>query len=76
MQLAPKVQGDFDSIAETCFRSDLFRAALSPMGVDLPGASEKVEGALQHPTAVASTKGEMILGPDAFFDGACFDIKS
>ena len=74
MQLTSQDHSDFDSIAQACFRSDLFRAALSPMGIDLPCTSEKVEGALQHPTAVASTKGEMILGPDGFFDGACFDI--
>lgn len=60
--------------ARACFRSDLYRAALSPLGIDLPGASEKVEGSMAHPTAVASTRGEMILGPDTFFDGAHFDI--
>lgn len=67
-------QSEIDSLAQECFRSDLYRKALSPLGVDLPGASDKVEGALRHPTAVASTKGEMILGPDGFFDGECFDI--
>lgn len=63
-------------IARGCFRSDLYRAALSPLGVDMPGASEKIEGALTVPTAVASTKGQMILGPDQFFDGAEFDISA
>ena len=57
-----------------CFRTDLYRANLGPFGVDMPGASAKVEGALRVPTAVASSKGEMILGPDAFFDGAIFDF--
>lgn len=56
------------------FRSDLYREALATVGVDMPGASEKVEGAMQHPTAVASTRGHMILGPDAFFDGQIFDL--
>ncbi|MCG3269005.1 CmpA/NrtA family ABC transporter substrate-binding protein [Yoonia sp. I 8.24] len=56
------------------FRSDLFRANLETLGVDMPGASAKIEGALRDPTAVASTKGQMILGPDAFFDGAIFDF--
>jgi NitT/TauT family transport system ATP-binding protein len=41
----------------------------------MPGASERVEGAMATPTAVASTKGEMILGPDVFFDGALFDFS-
>lgn len=63
----------FDT-ARACFRSDIYRDALSPLGVDMPGASERVEGAMRTPTAVASTKGEMILGPDVFFDGALFDF--
>ena len=42
----------------------------------MPGASAKVEGALTHATAVASTKGEMILGPDAFFDGKTYDFAA
>jgi two-component system, oxyanion-binding sensor len=59
--------------AMRCFRTDLYRRHLRPMGVDLPGASCRVEGAMGHPTAVASEKGQMILGPDAFFDGDTFD---
>lgn len=59
--------------AKARHRTDLYRACLGPIGADLPGASEKLEGALLHATAVASTKGQMILGPDAFFDGAIFD---
>jgi len=62
-------------VARECFRSDLYRAVLGPIGADLPGASEKVEGALQHPTAVASTMGRLQLGPDAFHDGQIFDPK-
>jgi NitT/TauT family transport system ATP-binding protein len=38
----------------------------------MPGASEKEEGALHFETAVASTRGHMILAPDAFFDGKTF----
>ena len=67
--------GAADSVVATPgFRSDVYRAALAPMGVDMPGASEKIEGAMAAETAVASTKGEMILGPDRFFDGAVFDF--
>ncbi|WP_342078301.1 CmpA/NrtA family ABC transporter substrate-binding protein [Yoonia sp. SS1-5] len=58
------------------FRSDLFRTYLGPSGVDMPGASAKLEGAMRYPTAVASTKGHMILGPDAFFNGATFDFDT
>ena len=60
--------------AKSCFRSDLYRQFLDGVGADMPGASEKVEGALHYETAVASTSGHMILAPDAFFDGRAFDF--
>ncbi len=61
------------SQATACFRTDLYRAHLRSAGADLPGASSRIEGAMTHPTAVASEKGQMILGPDAFFDGLTFE---
>ena len=60
--------------AKACFRSDIYRDVLGPAGADLPGGSEKVEGFMRHATAVASTRGHMILGPDAFFDDKIFDF--
>jgi two-component system, oxyanion-binding sensor len=59
--------------AMACFRTDLYRQHLRGAGADLPGASAKVEGAMMHPHAVASEMGQMILRPDAFFDGWVFD---
>lgn len=59
--------------AAGCFRTDLYRQHLRAAGADMPGASARVEGAMAHPTPVASEKGQMILGPDAFFDGQTFD---
>ncbi|MCU0906754.1 MAG: ABC transporter substrate-binding protein [Rhodobacteraceae bacterium] len=59
--------------ARAVFRTDLYRSNLRDAGADLPGASEKVEGALHVPTAVASERGQMILPPDAIFDGTIFD---
>jgi NitT/TauT family transport system ATP-binding protein len=59
--------------ARASFRADLYRAALGPAGADLPGASEKLEGALLHRTEVASTLGTLLLGPDAFHDRRIFD---
>ena len=55
------------------FRTDLYRLHLRPAGADLPGASARVEGTMDHPHAVASEKGQMILRPDAFFDGRVFE---
>jgi len=66
-------RGDAIQIARSCFRPDLYRANLAPLGADMPGASEKVEGMLQGRIAVASANGEMFLGPDSFFDGSIFD---
>ena len=62
--------------ATEVFRTDLYRQHLAPLGVDMPGASGKVEGALALPTPVASDNGTLILGPDAFFDGRVFDPTS
>ncbi|HLW91936.1 MAG TPA: CmpA/NrtA family ABC transporter substrate-binding protein [Roseiarcus sp.] len=59
--------------ARQVYRPDLYRAALAEMGVDLPRASAKVEGALKTKTPVASRFGAMMLGPDGFFDGRLFD---
>lgn len=59
--------------AGQAFRTDLYRRSLQGSGADMPGASEKLEGSLSDPTAVASAGGGMILWPDRFFDGRVFD---
>lgn len=61
--------------ARATFRPDLYRANLGPAGADLPGASEKIEGALTKSTPVASSEGRTYLGPDDFFDGAVFEFS-
>lgn len=60
-------------IARDCYRPDLYRAALKPLGVALPGANAKVEGALTAATPVGSAGASLTLGPDGFFDGRVFD---
>lgn len=62
-----------ETIAASVFRSDLFRQHLGPAGADLPAASAKVEGSLEQPTPVASSRGRLILSPDRFFDAQVFD---
>jgi two-component system, oxyanion-binding sensor len=59
--------------ARQVFRPDVYRAALRPLGVPLPGASAKLEGGIADPTGVGTTQGRLILGPDRFFDGRSFD---
>lgn len=68
--LDPKLS---QTVASGVFRSDLHRSILSGLGADMPGASEKIEGSLAHPTAIASAAGHTILPPDRFFDGKIFD---
>jgi NitT/TauT family transport system ATP-binding protein len=62
-----------ETIARNTYRPDLYRSALKPLGVPLPGASAKVEGALRQETPVGSTGAGLVLGPDGFFDGSLFD---
>ena len=62
-----------EAIAHGTYRPDLYRAALRELGVALPGANAKVEGALKAATPVGSAGASLILGPDGFFDGATFD---
>ncbi|MFC3166728.1 ABC transporter substrate-binding protein [Paracoccus fontiphilus] len=55
------------------FRTDLYRRHLRPAGAPLPGASQRVEGALPEDRLVAAERGGMILRADRFFDGFTFD---
>ncbi|WP_282153259.1 ABC transporter substrate-binding protein [Ruegeria atlantica] len=59
--------------AARVFRSDLYRCELFGLGVETPGASEKLEGALPESTTVASTNGSLILAPNVFFDRRIFE---
>lgn len=67
--------GDY-ARAQAVFRPDVYRAALTRIGVPLPGASSKLEGSIEDPLGVGTTQGRLILGPDRFFDGRSFDPES
>lgn len=60
-------------LAAGTFRPDFYRRALSGMGVPLPGASSKLEGAVDRTLPVGSTQGSLSLGQDVFFDRQIFD---
>ncbi|MCR9125018.1 MAG: ABC transporter substrate-binding protein [Rhodobacteraceae bacterium] len=64
---------DAQRVAGAVFRSDLYRRHMAGTDAELPGASEKLEGAIRHSLAVASQKGRLSLMRDAFFDGQFFD---
>lgn len=70
-QVAPDAAGE--AAARETYRPDLYRDALRPLGVALPGANAKVEGALKASTPVGSAGASLTLGPDGFFDGMVFD---
>lgn len=59
--------------ARRCYRPDLYRASLRPLSVPIPAANAKVEGALRSAEPVGATSGNLMLGPDGFFDGRIFD---
>jgi two-component system, oxyanion-binding sensor len=59
--------------AQRVFRPDIYRAALRPLGVPLPGANAKLEGSISEPLGVGTTQGRLILGSDGFFDEQSFD---
>lgn len=60
--------------AMRCFRSDLYRENLGPLGAELPRASQKTEGAQHEAVEIDSGGGGVILARDAFFDGRTFDF--
>ena len=59
--------------AMSVFRPDIYRRALAGTDALMPGASMKVEGALDVPVTVGAQRGGITLGPDQFFDGNQFD---
>ena len=67
--------GDEDGFASAAavFRPDIYRTAFVGTGAVLPGASAKVEGAIDAPLAAGSHAGRLMMGPDRFFDGRRFD---
>ena len=60
-------------IARQSYRPDIYRSVLSSIGVPVPSANSKVEGALTRTIAVGAPSQFLYLGPDGFFDGAVFD---
>lgn len=75
MRIAGHVRADDRDYlaAQRVFRPDIYRAALRPLGVPLPGASSKLEGGISDRIGVGTTQGRLILGPDRFFDARRFD---
>lgn len=60
-------------IVRRTYRPDLYRTILGPLGGAIPTANAKIEGALAVRTPVDTSTGQILLGPDLFFDGTVFD---
>lgn len=67
--------GDVDaqSLAARVYRSDLYRAAVAPLGISVPRADSKSEGAHDAPWSLEATPRPIAMGPDSFCDGVVFD---
>lgn len=59
--------------AKAVFRTDIYRRELRGVGAILPGAAEKLEGAITETIPASSESGRLFLAPDRFFDGRIFD---
>lgn len=64
---------DVADVARRVYRPDIYRDALAPLPVAVPDIDDKAEGT--HPEAyeIETGRGQLLLGPDRFFDGTRFD---
>ena len=60
-------------MARQSYRPDIYRSVMTSIGVPVPSANSKVEGALKETIAVGASSQFLYLGPDGFFDGEIFD---
>lgn len=61
-------------IAQACFRSDIYREALTPFGEDVAQPPAPSEGENPNATPLPSPQEQVIPAPDRFFNGAIFDF--
>jgi NitT/TauT family transport system ATP-binding protein/nitrate/nitrite transport system substrate-binding protein len=69
-------QMDHAALVERVYRPDIYRAALAPLGVDVPKADSKVEGAHDAPWQLDASPHAIPMGPDRFCDGQLFEPGS
>jgi len=66
---------DAESLAARVYRSDLYRAALAPLGIGVPLADCKSEGAHSTSWRLEAAPNPIVMGPDNFCDGAVFEAS-
>ncbi|MBX9944770.1 MAG: ABC transporter substrate-binding protein [Reyranella sp.] len=70
-QAAPRA--DRRAIADRVFRTDIYRAAASELGLPCPLGDRKVEGAHGDPWILATNGAPVAMAPDRFLDRSTFD---
>ena len=70
-QVAPRA--DMRAVADRVFRSDIYRAAASELGLPCPLIDRKIEGAHPDPWILPTNGAPVAMGPDSFLDGSVFD---
>jgi len=60
------------AMAENVYRPDIYREAAASLGIPSPQVDYKVEGSHDSPWHLQQSNGELLLGPDRFFDGQIF----
>ncbi len=61
------------ALAQRVYRPDLYRAALAPLGISIPLADSKEEGAHAGAWQLPALPAPIAMEPDGFCDGARFD---
>ena len=64
---------DAQSLAARVYRCDLYRAAVAPLGISVPVADSKSEGAHDAPWLLEAMPKPIAMGPDSFCDGVVFE---
>lgn len=64
---------DREALAARVYRCDLYRAAALPLGVEVPKADAKSEGAHSANWELDASPKPLAMGPDSFCDGTIFD---
>jgi len=65
---------DAQGLAARVYRSDLYRAAVAPLGISVPLADSKAEGAHDSPWQLDAAPKSIAMSRDRFCDGAIFNV--
>ena len=66
---------DGPALAAQIYRPDIYRAAVAPLGISVPLADSKSEGAHAAPWQLQASPNPIVMGPDRFCDGAVFEAS-